>query len=182
MQNIWLKPVQLVGGVVTCVICFIVALDCVLFYLSVILGLLLFMFSCTGCTYLCVETIANAVGLLDSHLDIFAPFSCGLVSFIFMMFVFVVSGWRSLRLVVLVFERCPELHWGVFLFVVGCFFLCDYYDWSYWFLEECLELMRGCVTLWCRLLVILRPLCLVRLVLEECLELCGGMLLFNVGC
>ena len=38
MQNICLKPVQLVGGVVTCVICFIVALDCVLFYLSVILG------------------------------------------------------------------------------------------------------------------------------------------------
>ena len=37
MQNICLKPVQLVGGVVTCVICFIVALDCVLFYLSVIL-------------------------------------------------------------------------------------------------------------------------------------------------
>ena len=27
MQNICLKPVQLVGGVVTCVICFIVALD-----------------------------------------------------------------------------------------------------------------------------------------------------------
>ena len=37
MQNICLKPVQLVGEVVTCVICFIVALDCVLFYLSVIL-------------------------------------------------------------------------------------------------------------------------------------------------
>ena len=37
MQNICLKPVQLVGGVITCVICFIVALDCVLFYLSVIL-------------------------------------------------------------------------------------------------------------------------------------------------
>ena len=37
MQNICLKPVQLVGDVVTCVFCFIVALDCVLFYLSVIL-------------------------------------------------------------------------------------------------------------------------------------------------
>ena len=37
MQNICLKPVQLVGEVVTCVICFIVVLDCVLFYLSVIL-------------------------------------------------------------------------------------------------------------------------------------------------
>ena len=37
MQNICLKNVQLVGEVITCVICFIVALDCVLFYLSVIL-------------------------------------------------------------------------------------------------------------------------------------------------
>ena len=37
MQNICSKPVQLVGGIVTCVICFIVALDCALFYLSVIL-------------------------------------------------------------------------------------------------------------------------------------------------
>ena len=37
IQNICLKPVQLVGEVVTCVICFIVALDCVLFYLSMIL-------------------------------------------------------------------------------------------------------------------------------------------------
>ena len=36
MQTICLKPVQLVGVVVTCVVCFIVALDCVLFYLSVI--------------------------------------------------------------------------------------------------------------------------------------------------
>ena len=38
MQNICLKPVQLVRGIVTCVICFIVPLDCVLFYLSVILS------------------------------------------------------------------------------------------------------------------------------------------------
>ena len=37
VQNICLKPVRLVGGVITCVICFIVALNCVLFYLSVIL-------------------------------------------------------------------------------------------------------------------------------------------------
>ena len=37
MQIICLKLVQMVGGVVICVICFIVALDCVLFYLSVIL-------------------------------------------------------------------------------------------------------------------------------------------------
>ena len=41
---------------------------------------------------------------------------------------------------------------------------------------------RGCVTLCCRLLVIVRLLCLVVLVFEECLELCGGVLLFAVGC
>ena len=41
---------------------------------------------------------------------------------------------------------------------------------------------RGCVTLWCRLLVTVQPLRLVVLVFEECLELCGGVLLFNVGC
>ena len=34
MQINCLKTVQLVGEVVTCVVCFIVALDCVLFYLS----------------------------------------------------------------------------------------------------------------------------------------------------
>ena len=40
---------------------------------------------------------------------------------------------RSLRLVVLVFEECLELSRGVLLFVVGCWLLCDRYDWSYWF-------------------------------------------------
>ena len=39
MQNICLKTVQLVGEVVTCVVCFVVVLDCVLFYLSLILRL-----------------------------------------------------------------------------------------------------------------------------------------------
>ena len=39
MQNISLKTLQLVGEVVTCVVSFIVALDCVLFYLSLILCL-----------------------------------------------------------------------------------------------------------------------------------------------
>ena len=37
MQNVYLKSVKLVGEVVTCVACFIVALDCILFYLSWIL-------------------------------------------------------------------------------------------------------------------------------------------------
>ena len=48
--------------------------------------------------------------------------------------------------------------------------------------EESLELTRGCVTLWCRLLVAVWSLRLVILVFEECLVLCGGVLLFNVGC
>ena len=39
MQINCLKTVQLVGVVDTCVVCFIVALDCVLFYLSLILHL-----------------------------------------------------------------------------------------------------------------------------------------------
>ena len=39
MQINCLKTVQLVGVVITCVVCFIVALDCVLFYLSPILRL-----------------------------------------------------------------------------------------------------------------------------------------------
>ena len=39
MQINCLKTVQLVGEVVTCVVCFIDALDCVLFYLSSILCL-----------------------------------------------------------------------------------------------------------------------------------------------
>ena len=42
--------------------------------------------------------------------------------------------------------------------------------------------LRGCVTLCCRLLVIMRLLCLVILVFEECLELHGGVLLFVAGC
>ena len=41
---------------------------------------------------------------------------------------------------------------------------------------------RGCVTLWCRLLVTVWPLHLVVLVFEECLRLRGGVLLFGVGC
>ena len=42
--------------------------------------------------------------------------------------------------------------------------------------------LRGCVTLHCRLLVIVQLLRLVVLFFEECLKLCGGVLLFVVGC
>ena len=41
---------------------------------------------------------------------------------------------------------------------------------------------QWCVTLCCRLLVIVRLLHLVVLVFEECHELHGGVLLFVVGC
>ena len=41
---------------------------------------------------------------------------------------------------------------------------------------------RWCVTLHCRLLVIVRSLQLVLLFSEECLELRGSVLLFSVGC
>ena len=41
---------------------------------------------------------------------------------------------------------------------------------------------RWCVTLCCRMLVIVRPLRLVVLIFKECLKLRGGVLLFAVGC
>ena len=44
MQINCLKTVQLGGEVVTCVVCFIVALDCILFYLSPILRLVVIYF------------------------------------------------------------------------------------------------------------------------------------------
>ena len=59
------------------------------------------------------------------------------------MFVFVGSGWRSLRLVVLVFERCPELTWGCVTLGVGCLLLCDHYVWSDWFSKNVLNLCGG---------------------------------------
>ena len=116
MQNICLKPVQLVGGVVTCVICFIVALR-----LCPVLPVCDPRFCCYLCLVIlvipiCVLRLSQTLfDWLIVHLDIFAPFSCGLFSFIFMMFVFIRSGWRSLRLVVLVFKESLELHGGVTL-------------------------------------------------------------------
>ena len=115
--------------------------------------LLLFTFSRTGHTYVYVETIANAVWLANSHLVIFVPFSCGLFSLIFMMYLFIGSGWRSLRLVVLVFGLCSEFCGCVLLLAVGCLLLCDCYDWSCWFSRNVLALWWS-VTLYCRLLVI----------------------------
>ena len=60
-----------------------------------------------------------------------------------MMFVFISSGWRSLRLVVLVFEGCLELHGGALLFVVGCLFIVRLLRLVILVFEECLELCGG---------------------------------------
>ena len=103
---------------------------------------------------------------------------------------------RSLHLVILFFEECLELSGGVLLLAVGCLLLCDRYVWSYWFSKNdldfagmCYSLMwaagycatimsgctgfrrmpwtlRECVTLCCRLMVIVRPLRLVVLVFD----------------
>ena len=80
-----------------------------------------------------------------------------------------------------VFEECLELSGGVLLFVVGCLLLCNRYVWLYWFPKND-SITWECVTLCCRLLVIVRPLHLIVQVFEECLKLCGGVLLFVVGC
>ena len=40
---------------------------------------------------------------------------------------------QLLRLVILVFEECLELHGEELLFIVGCWLLCYRYVWSYWF-------------------------------------------------
>ena len=88
---------------------------------------------------------------------------------------------QSLRPVILVFKEWLELRGGVLLFAVGCLLLCKRYVWLYWF-RRMSQTLRWCVTLCCRLLVIVRPLRLVALVFEECLKLCGGVLLFVVDC
>ena len=140
--------------------------------------LLLFMLSRTGHTYLCVETIANAVWLVNSHLDIFVPFFLWVVLIhihdvcVYRLLVAIVmasrAGFRrvprttqgyvtlccgllvvarSLRLVILFFEECLELHGGVLLFVVGCLLLCDRYVWSYCFSKNDSNFMGMCYSL-----------------------------------
>ena len=54
---------------------------------------------------------------------------------------------RLLRLIVLVFEECLELHGDVLLFVVGCWLLCNHYIWLYWFLKNVLNFTGRCYSL-----------------------------------
>ena len=98
-------------------------------------------------TWGCVTPCCGLLVVVNSHLDIFAPFSYGLFSFIFMMFVFIGSWWRSLRLVMLVFEGYLELHGGVLLLAVGCLLLHDHYIWSYCFLKNVSNLVGVCYSL-----------------------------------
>ena len=91
-----------------------------------------------------------------------------------------VVAW-SLHLVILFFKECLQLSRGVLLFVVGCLLCCDRYIWSYWF-SKMTWTLQECVTLCCRLLLIMWLLRLVILVFKEWLELHGGVLLLDVGC
>ena len=88
---------------------------------------------------------------------------------------------RSLRLVVLVFEGCLELHGGVLLFIVAACYCATVMSGHTGF-RRMSRTSRWCVTLNCRLLVIVQSLQLVIPVFEECLKLTRGVLLFNVGC
>ena len=85
-----------------------------------------------------------------------------------MMFVFIGSWWRSLWLVVLVFEECLKLRRGVLLFIVGARY-CAIVTASCTGFRRMSQTLRGCVALHCRLLVIVRLLHLVVLVFEYCL-------------
>ena len=77
----------------------------------------------------------------------FAPFSCGLFSLIFMMYLFISSGWQSLWLVVLVFGLCSEFCGCMLLLAVGCLLLCDCYDWSCQFSRNVLTFAVVCYSL-----------------------------------
>ena len=94
MQNICLKPVQLVRAVITCVTCFIVALDCVLFYLSVILRSVVCLRLVVLVVPICVSRLSQTLFDWLKVTWIFSRlFSCRLFSFIFMMFVFIDYWW-----------------------------------------------------------------------------------------
>ena len=61
MQIIFLKSVQLVGEVITCVVYFMAALICIPFYLCEIHHFVVITVSCTGHSYLGVEAIKNVI-------------------------------------------------------------------------------------------------------------------------
>ena len=80
--------------------------------------LLLFTLSWTGHTNLRVKTIVNVIWLVDSHLYIFTPFSCGLFSCIFMMFTIISSR-----------GDCYDESFWLLLYPVKCLF-------GYWNIYE----------------------------------------------
>ena len=93
-------------------------------------------------------TIRNVL----SHLFIWLTYTTGRVGY--QMFLWPLRGKvtllprllvvvQLLRLVILVFEECSELHGEGLLFVVGCWLLCDHYVWSYWFSKDVLNFTGG---------------------------------------
>ena len=105
--------------------------------------LLLFMFSRTGHTYLCVETIANAVWLVNSHLDIFAPFFLWIV----LIHIHDVCVYRLLMATVMAscagFWRVPRTIWGCVTPCCGLLVVARSLHLVVLVFKECLELSGG---------------------------------------
>ena len=70
---------------------------------------------------------------------------------------------RSLRLVILVFKECPELHREGLLFIVGCWLLCNHYVWSHWF-SLCLTWTAVVSPIWSHACCLMRSVWLVTMV------------------
>ena len=128
------------------------------------------MFSRTGHIILHVEAIANAIWLVDSHLDIFAPFFCGMSSCIFMVFTNIGSH-----------GDCYDESFLLPLYPVISSLVIEN-AWIYWFIGVTYAIgrtgfrtflwpLQGKVTLFCRLLVVWWPLCLVVLVFKDFSEI-----------
>ena len=143
--------------------------------------LLLFTFSHTGHTYLCVEAIANTVWLVDSHQDIFAPFSLWAA----LMHIHDVCVYWLLVATVTTSRSGCHCILQRFLSPLKCIKLLVYFERLMrlvMLVFECSCDLCGNVTPLHGLLVVVQSLWLVVLVFEECCELCGEILLYVVGC
>ena len=99
--------------------------------------------------------------------------SCGLCSGKVTLLLSLLVMGRLLRLVVLVFEGCPELYGEVLLFIVGCWLLCDRYVWSYWFSKNVLNFVREVLLFIVGCWLLCDSVCLVILVFAlPCLNCC----------